>query len=82
MKHISQAVTLEIYNLMQNYVEKLKPNVGDVWRADELWLKIKGDVKYLFALMDDESRFCIGQDVAQIQTTCMMLKIYFRKENK
>jgi len=49
---------------MQNYVEKLKPNVGDVWRADELWLKIKGDVKYLFALMDDESRFCIGQDVA------------------
>jgi len=42
---------------MQNYVEKLKENVGDVRRADELWLKIKGDVKYLFALMDDESRF-------------------------
>jgi transposase-like protein len=44
-------------NLMQSYVEKLKPNVGDVCRADELWLKIKGDMKYLFALMDDESRF-------------------------
>jgi putative transposase len=44
-------------NLMQSYVEKLKPNVGDVWRADELWLKIKGDMKYLFPLMDDETGF-------------------------
>jgi putative transposase len=51
-------------NLMQNYVEKLKPNVGGVWRVDELWLKIKGDMKYLFALMDDETRFWIAQEVA------------------
>jgi transposase-like protein len=50
--------------LMQSYVEKLKPNIGDVWRADELWLKIKGDMKYLFALMDDETRFWIAQEVA------------------
>jgi transposase-like protein len=42
---------------MQSYVEKLKPNVSDVWRADELWLKIKGDMKYLFPLMDDETGF-------------------------
>ena len=40
-------------NLMQSYVEKLKPNVGDVWRADELWIKVKGDMKYMFALKDD-----------------------------
>jgi transposase-like protein len=51
-------------DLMQTYVEKLKPNVGDVWRADELWVKIKGDMKYLFALMDDETRFWIAQEVA------------------
>lgn len=51
-------------NLMQSYVEKLKPNVGDVWRADELWIKVKGDMKYLFALMDDETRFWIAQEVA------------------
>jgi putative transposase len=50
--------------LMQKYVEKLKPNVGDVWRADELWVKIKGDMKYLFALMDDETRYLIAQQVA------------------
>jgi putative transposase len=50
--------------LMKDYVEKLKPNVSDIWRADELWIKVKGDMKYLFALMDDETRFWIAQEVA------------------
>jgi transposase-like protein len=51
--------------LMQDYVEKLKPNVSDVWRADELYVKIRGNMKYLFALMDDETRFWIAQEVAE-----------------
>lgn len=50
--------------LMQDYVEKLKPQVGDTWRADELYIKVKGDMKYVFALMDDETRFWIAQEVA------------------
>jgi transposase-like protein len=29
-----------------------------------LWLKIKGDMKYLFALMDDETGFWIAEEVA------------------
>lgn len=27
--------------LMDKYIEKLTPQVGDIWRADELWLKVK-----------------------------------------
>jgi len=50
--------------LMEKYVEKITPNVSDTWRADELYIKIKGDMKYLFALMDDETRFWIAQEVA------------------
>ena len=50
--------------LMTKYVEKLKPNVSDKWRADELFIKVKGDLKYLFAMMDDETRFWIAQEVA------------------
>ena len=45
-------------------LKKLKPNVGGIWRADELWVKIKVDIKYLFALMDDETRYLIAQEVA------------------
>ncbi len=50
--------------LMESYLDKITPNVGDTWRADEIWLKVKGDLKYLFALMDDETRFLIAQEVA------------------
>ena len=50
--------------LTEQYIEKLRPNVSDTWRADELWVKIKGDMKYVFALMDDETRYWIAQEVA------------------
>ena len=31
--------------LMQNYAEKIQPNVSDVWRADEMYVKIKKNLK-------------------------------------
>ncbi len=52
-------------SLMKKYVETLKPNVSDTWRADELFIKISGNQKYLFAMMDDETRFWIAQEVAE-----------------
>jgi len=55
--------------LMQKYLEKITPNVSDTWRADELWLKVRGNMKYLFALMDDETRFWIAQEVAETKHT-------------
>jgi putative transposase len=51
--------------LMRNYVETFKPNVSDTWRADEIYIKVKGDMKYLFAMMDDETRYWIAQEVAE-----------------
>ena len=51
--------------LMKGYVENFKPNVSDTWRADEIYVKFKGDMKYFFALMDDETRFWIAQEVAE-----------------
>ena len=51
--------------LMEKYVEKITPQVSDTWRADELFLKVKGNMKYLYALMDDQTRFWIAQEVAE-----------------
>jgi len=51
--------------LMEKYIEKLRPEVSDTWRADELWVKFKGDMKYVFAIMDDETRYWIAQEVAE-----------------
>jgi len=51
-------------DLMELYLERVKPKVSDTWRADEIWVKINGNMKYVFALMDDETRFWIAQEVA------------------
>ena len=50
--------------LMTKYADKIQPGVSDVWRADEIDVKVKGNQKYLFALMDDETRYWIAQEVA------------------
>ncbi|MGP8068459.1 MAG: IS6 family transposase [Candidatus Bathyarchaeia archaeon] len=36
---------------------------------DELFLKVKGNMKYLYALMDDQTRFWIAQEVADTKYT-------------
>jgi transposase-like protein len=51
--------------LMEKYLEKITPNVSDTWRADEIYIKVKGNMKYLFAMMDDETRYWIAQEVAE-----------------
>ncbi len=50
--------------IMKSYLDNIIPQVGDAWRADEVFVKVKGDMKYLFALMDDETRFWIAKEVA------------------
>ncbi len=55
--------------LMDSYLEQMKPQVSGTWRTDELFLKIKGNTKYLYALMDDETRFWIAQQVADNKFT-------------
>jgi putative transposase len=50
--------------LMEKYLNRITPQISDTWRADELFLKVHGNMKYLYALMDDETRFWIAQQVA------------------
>ena len=52
---------------MKKYIDELTPQVSDTWPADELYIKIKGNLKYLFAVMDDETRYWIAQEVAEIK---------------
>jgi transposase-like protein len=55
--------------LMEKYLDKITPHVSNTWRADELYVKIKGNMKYVFAMMDDETRFWIAQEVANTKDT-------------
>jgi transposase-like protein len=72
LKLIGMDVTHQIvYNwikkyttLMQTYLNRIIPKVGDAWGTDELHVKIHGNLKYMYALMDDQTRFWIAQQVA------------------
>jgi putative transposase len=46
-------------SVMENYLQIIiKPNAGEAWRTDELFLKVRSNMKYLCALMDDSSISC------------------------
>lgn len=55
--------------LMEKYLAKIQPQLSDTWRADEMFLKMKGNLKYLYALMDDQTRFWIAQEVTNTKYT-------------
>ncbi len=55
--------------LMAKYLEQIQPQVSDTWRADELFLKVRGNTKYLFAMLDDETRFWIAKEVTDAKNT-------------
>jgi len=63
-------VTVQKWNrkyieLMDRYLERITPQVGEQWRTDELYLKIRGDRKYLFVMLDSETRFWLAQMVSE-----------------
>ena len=55
--------------LMEKYLDQITPQVSDTWRTDELYVKIRGNMKYLFAMMDSDTRFWISQLVASNKGT-------------
>jgi transposase-like protein/predicted RNA-binding Zn-ribbon protein involved in translation (DUF1610 family) len=70
ISHMTVNRWIEKYTgIMKAYADNIKPNVSQMWRADEVFIKIKGDMKYLFCLMDDETRYWIAQEVADGKQT-------------
>ena len=46
------------------YTDSITPDVGKWYRADEVWVKVTGKQHYLFASMDDDTRYWIAADLA------------------
>ena len=64
---------MAVYNWISKYPKMVEKYLKDViprttdrtWiRADEVWFKVAGDKKYLFAPIDDQTRYFIAYDVA------------------
>ena len=46
------------------FTDSLKPSVGNWYRADEVWVKVNGKKHYLFAAMDDDTRYWLAGELA------------------
>jgi transposase-like protein len=51
--------------LTSQYLNQIVPRVGNWVRADEVWVKVAGKQKYLFASMDDDTRYWLASDLAE-----------------
>src|SRR5215212_5078967 len=59
--------------IISEYVNSLKPQLGDTWHADELFVKMKGGetrkgntgIAYLWNVMDRQSRFLIASKLSE-----------------
>ena len=49
---------------MDEYLSKIKVNVGERWHADKVWFDSNGEQKYLFVILDHITRFCLATDIS------------------
>jgi transposase-like protein len=68
--------------LMEGYLDQITPQVGDTWRTDEMFVKIRGNMKYLFAMMDDQTRFRIAQQVSTYKGTSDVRPMFKEAEQR
>ena len=65
ISHMTIYRWVEQYSKMTSvYLNCIVPRVGDWFRADEVWVKIAGKQNYLFASMDDDTRYWLASDIA------------------
>lgn len=50
--------------IVSEYLNEIVPRTGNWVRADEVWIKVAGEQKYLFASMDDDTRYWLASDMA------------------
>jgi putative transposase len=50
--------------IMNEYVNTIKPDIGDVWHTDEMMVNIGGSWEYLWNCMDERTRFQLASVVS------------------
>ncbi len=51
--------------ILDNYVRKLEPELGNAWHVDEMMVNIKGKWRWLWNVMDDETRFLLASVISK-----------------
>ena len=49
---------------MDKHLNMITPQVGEKWKTDEIYLMIRGERKYLFAMLDNDTKYWLAKMVA------------------
>jgi transposase-like protein len=52
-------------SIMNEYVNDIQPNIGEVWHTDEMMVSIGGNWEYLWNIMDEGTRFQLASVVSK-----------------
>jgi transposase-like protein len=50
--------------IMNQYVNQIQPEIGEVWHTDEMMIKVDGSWEYLWNVMDEKTRFQLASVVS------------------
>jgi len=50
--------------IMNQYVNTIKPDIGDVWHTDEMMINVHGSWEYLWNVMDETTRYQLASVVS------------------
>ena len=59
----------EYAGMMERLADSIMPQTGEQWRTDEIYMSIRGNQRYLFAMLDTETRYWIAKMVAENKGT-------------
>ena len=51
--------------IMDEYTRQFKPNLSDIWNADEMMININGNWHYLWNVIDDATRFHLASVISK-----------------
>ena len=66
---------------MNEYVNEIQPEIGDVWHTDEMMVNIGGGWKYLWNVMDEKTRFQLASVVSTERETKDARMVFQRAKN-
>jgi len=64
--HVTLLNWLKRYiDIMDKYVSQFKPQIGNIWQADEMMIQIDGDWFYLWNVLDTRTRFHLASVISK-----------------
>jgi transposase-like protein len=68
--------------LVKEYVDTLKADLSDVWHTDETAIKIKGQQKWFWEIIDAETRFMVAEHLSNTRIIKDSTKLFMDARNR